>query len=325
MYCRTHLLAAVSSTLAVYGLWSGAARAQTTVAFQEGATNQFGTYTGTLDNELFGYSGSLFDFNNGAGASLQWGTEVIGQQRRIIMRFENLQAPTGASVVTAASIQLYKADGVITSRPPFTVQAFRIADANAGWNEGDKAIEDQMAGDAGSDWSHRDHAAGTVWAGSSGLNTPGTDYIEPAMDAVTVDPADPPETTYEWDLDPLLVQQWVDGGVNAGFLLVGAEDVNLTAMPIISRNNTSAPDRRPALVIRFEAVEASFDAVQLGDTFAQEFLSETGKTYMLEYTTEPGVGDWVPTGAALAGDGQAMQFFDPTGYSTSKTYRILFQ
>ena len=246
---RPRDLAAVICAFVVCGSLAGAARASV-VTFQEGTANVFGTYTGTADNELFGYSSSLYDFNNGAGTSLQWGTEVLGQQRRIIMRFENLQTPAGEPTVASAKIQLYKSSAPIATRPPFSVSVFQIADANAGWNEGDKAIENQVSGDTGSDWNHLDHTVGPTWIGGPGLVTPGTSYIDPAMDATTVDPNDVVDTLYEWDLSPAVVQQWVDGGINAGLLFVGAEDVAGTALPIWSRNHGSA-GQRPALVVEF--------------------------------------------------------------------------
>ena len=246
---RPHRLVAVFC--AVVGCYSLAGVGQATeITFQEGTANSFGVYSGTSDNELFGYSSSLFDFNNGAGASLQWGTEVLGQQRRIIMRFENLQAPVGQTTVGSAKIQLYKSSAPVPTRPSFPVSVVQIADANAGWNEGDKAIANQSSGDTGSDWNHLDHTVGPTWTGGPGLVTPGTSYIDPAMDVTTVDPNDVVDTLYEWALSPAVVQQWVDGGINAGLLFIGAEDVAGTALPIWSRNHGSAA-QRPALVIDF--------------------------------------------------------------------------
>ena len=325
MNCRTHRIAAATCAFAVYGLCTGAAPAQTVVTFQEGAPNMFGTYTGTADNELFGYSSSLFDFNNGAGSSLQWGTEVLGQQRRIIMRFENLQAPAGQPVVATAKVRLQKGSAPSPTRPSFTVEVFRIADANAGWNEGNKTIANQVAGDTGSDWNHLDHTAGPTWIGGPGLATPGTSYLVPALDATVVDPADPIDTPYEWDLDPAMVQTWVDGGTNAGLLFIGAEDVDGTAMPIYSRNNNAYPPGRPALEVRFEPLGAEFTTVPVTEVVAMEFGSLPGRTYALESTTDPVNESWDPAGAVLTGSGQPMQFFDPAGGSPEKIYRISFE
>ena len=59
------------------------------------------------------------------------------------------------------------------------------------------------------------------------------------------------------------------------------------------------------------------------DVFALEFASEEGLTYELESTEDPQVGDWTSTGARIDGNGGPIQMFDPTGFSTSKAYRVV--
>jgi hypothetical protein len=56
------------------------------------------------------------------------------------------------------------------------------------------------------------------------------------------------------------------------------------------------------------------------DTFATEFLSEAGISYELECSTNQ--VDWEATGAIAEGNGGTLTLFDPSGYSTSKQYRV---
>ena len=56
------------------------------------------------------------------------------------------------------------------------------------------------------------------------------------------------------------------------------------------------------------------------DTFATEFLSDAGTNYELECTTNQ--VDWEATGAIVEGTGSTLTLYDPSGYSTSKQYRV---
>ena len=67
-----------------------------------------------------------------------------------------------------------------------------------------------------------------------------------------------------------------------------------------------------------------FDTVEVADTTGMEFLSANGAFYYLEYTTDlVAPTNWTATGATIAGNGDTLILFDPTGTDTSKTYRIL--
>jgi hypothetical protein len=79
----------------------------------------------------------------------------------------------------------------------------------------------------------------------------------------------------------------------------------------------------PAIRAIMMGEDLRFWEIGLNDTQGLEFLSETGTTYALEYA-EPSVPDlYLDTGARRDGDGTVLTFFDPTGFSTSKTYRIV--
>jgi hypothetical protein len=64
-------------------------------------------------------------------------------------------------------------------------------------------------------------------------------------------------------------------------------------------------------------------AVDVDSEFGLEFSSETSTLYGLEFTTDlVSSSNYQRTGALLEGNGGSMQIFDPTGFSTSKAYRV---
>ena len=69
--------------------------------------------------------------------------------------------------------------------------------------------------------------------------------------------------------------------------------------------------------------EVSFTNAVVDDVMGMAFDTDLGATYELEYAEPPLTNDWLLTGATLEGDGGSMIFFDPTGPSTSKVYRIV--
>lgn len=64
-------------------------------------------------------------------------------------------------------------------------------------------------------------------------------------------------------------------------------------------------------------------ALQLNDAGGLEFQSVTGVTYSLEFAVPPDTNFFFESGAVHTGDGSALTFFDPTGASTDKVYRIV--
>lgn len=65
----------------------------------------------------------------------------------------------------------------------------------------------------------------------------------------------------------------------------------------------------------------AFTNIVVDDVAGMEFASAIGSTYHLE-ASDNVVTNYQPTGAILEGSGQNLVFFDPTGPSTSKVYRI---
>ena len=72
------------------------------------------------------------------------------------------------------------------------------------------------------------------------------------------------------------------------------------------------------------AFEVSFDTITVAAAAAMEFTSVLGAVYQLQSTMSivPPT-NWVETGATITGNGDALLLFDPTGFATQKTYRVL--
>jgi hypothetical protein len=74
-----------------------------------------------------------------------------------------------------------------------------------------------------------------------------------------------------------------------------------------------------------EPVTISFTNIIVEDTAALEFNTTPGVTYRLQSTTNLQATGWVSSGTLILGAGGTQLAFDPTGFSTSKTYRIIVQ
>jgi len=73
----------------------------------------------------------------------------------------------------------------------------------------------------------------------------------------------------------------------------------------------------------FVATSQNFIDVVVEDTDGMEFQSEASQPYRLEYAIAPNSNTWIDTGAVLTGDGNIMTFFDATGPSATKSYRVV--
>ena len=70
--------------------------------------------------------------------------------------------------------------------------------------------------------------------------------------------------------------------------------------------------------------KVSFTLVAMEDTVAMEFVSQSNVVYRLDSTTDLVTPDsFVSTGAYTLGSGTNQFLFDPSGFSTSKAYRIV--
>jgi hypothetical protein len=68
---------------------------------------------------------------------------------------------------------------------------------------------------------------------------------------------------------------------------------------------------------------AEIQDVSITNVTALAFQSVSDINYRLEYTTNLPAQIWTDAGFVIIGNGDALNAYDPTGFSTSKTYRIL--
>jgi hypothetical protein len=67
----------------------------------------------------------------------------------------------------------------------------------------------------------------------------------------------------------------------------------------------------------------SFTNIVVENVAALEFQSDPSTVYRLEYITDPVDTNWTDAGFWVFGDGGLRNAYDPAGFSTQKTYRIL--
>lgn len=61
----------------------------------------------------------------------------------------------------------------------------------------------------------------------------------------------------------------------------------------------------------------------VSDAHTLQFNSEPGVHYKLQFLADGTTNTWVDSGGFVTGNGGAMHFFDPAGYASNKTYRIV--
>ena len=126
-----------------------------------------------------------------------------------------------------------------------------------------------------------------------------------------------PYTTYR---DGVLLDEWPNGGNYGTDNLELGSGGSLNGGPTIELDYLRWDDTggyEPTIP------EVTFTNMVVDDVAGMAFDSDLGATYELEYSEPPLTNDWIVTGATLEGDGGSLIFFDPTGPSTSKVYRIL--
>ena len=63
--------------------------------------------------------------------------------------------------------------------------------------------------------------------------------------------------------------------------------------------------------------------IQVDDVIGMAFDSFTGTTYRLQHTTNMSGGVWTDADYVMFGTGEEMTAFDPSGFSTQKSYRVV--
>lgn len=106
------------------------------------------------------------------------------------------------------------------------------------------------------------------------------------------------------------------------------EGVNAGPTGFISiqyRNNGESYDGNICGFQLIEAEPVAIHAASISGVMGLTFLSESNAVYRLQSTTNLMSGDWVTTPVIYQGNGAPMAAFDPTGFSTSKAYRVFQQ
>ena len=67
----------------------------------------------------------------------------------------------------------------------------------------------------------------------------------------------------------------------------------------------------------------NISTVEVANVFGLQFQTASGTMYRLEASTDPVSNNFQSTGAFLEGDGEVREMFDPTGFSTTKNYRVV--
>jgi hypothetical protein len=72
-----------------------------------------------------------------------------------------------------------------------------------------------------------------------------------------------------------------------------------------------------------ESSPLEFMDIAAEDTPGVQFQSGLNQTYRFEYAAPPAPNTWFETGATMTGDGNMMTFFDPSGPSATRLYRVM--
>jgi hypothetical protein len=186
------------------------------VSFQQGGNNIFvAGYSGTDDAQILGADpccSGFEDANIGGKNATQIGNASGASTRRTLIRFTGLNVMAGQfSSIDSAKIVLRKANGP-TGGGTDDIEMVAVDDMNADWVEGAQILFPASI-DGSCSWNSK--ADPTAWVGGAGGGTIGAtqDTI------VAVSGNDAPNTNYEFDIDPALVEQWINGGTNGGMLI----------------------------------------------------------------------------------------------------------
>ena len=282
-FCRLKL---AGIGLVALVLWAGPGYTEV-VSFQQGANNAFvAGYAGTEDNQILGADPCCTGFedaNVGGRNATQVGNASGASTRRTLIRFTGLEVMAGEfASIDAAMIVLRKANGA-TGGGTDDIEMVAIDDANADWVEGNGNYAPASV-DGSSSWYSKAHP--TAWVGGDGGGALGA--TQHTIFAVSAN--DAPNTNYEFDVDPTLVEQWINGGTNAGMLVKEVNEFDGvgsgTDLQIewYSSEHGVAGDipNRPRLEITYTAVVPADPANIVG-------LSVTGSDAVIEWEGQAGV------------------------------------
>lgn len=249
--------------LSVFGIASAASAE--VISFRNGANNALVTnYGGTEDTLLNSNAG--FEHNGyGALTASLTGRETIAATglvtyRTALVRFDLSALQGQYSSINSATLTLYQAETGVQF-PDFEFGVHEVSAANSAWVEGTTA-----AGVAGNpDWEHLSHDAQT-WAGSAGLQTPGVDYVTPALATGTYQAggagSDRNGTPYDFALPGALVAKWIEGD-NPGVVLQKS-DLSTDGLFQFRTSEFATVSLRPVLTIDYTPIPEPAGLAVLG-------------------------------------------------------------
>lgn len=204
-----------------------------------------------LDNTL--YEDPTGSLSNGSGDHCFAGLTAHFSIRRAVFAFDLSTIPSG-SIVQSVEFRLTMDRAAGISGP----QPMSLHRMTASWGEGVSAFADSFSGGGAgvpavvndATWLHRFYPA-TFWS------QPGGDFAATTLATTMVPDA---LAQYQWGSTPemvAVVQSWInDPATNFGWMLIGAEAVELSARRFFTREALN-PDDRPHLIVTYGTLAAS--------------------------------------------------------------------
>jgi hypothetical protein len=209
-------------------------------------TDGYGAAVNTAKDTFVRSTAATYNF----GATTSWNSSSM----KMLALFDLSSIPAG-STINSATLSFFQTNGGAAGA--FTITAYAIAAANAGWAEGTgNGSANAGAGEPCWDAKEADGSGGvtTAWAGSAGLSTSGTDYAASSIGSVAGNRSDANGTEYALSLDPTTVAAWC-GTSNPGILLT------ISAAPGgIGSSDHATTGYRPKLVVEYTEAGGSFKA-----------------------------------------------------------------
>lgn len=210
------------------------------------------TFQASRDAVILFADNQLADSNFGSRTLLDVGTHgATNGLRHSLIGFDLSSLAGQIGTVNSVTLRLHVLEDALFPSGSNTVELYRLADANAGWIEGEVTWNERQPGVAS-------------WAGSAGASTAGTDYVSTLLASKSFDTT----TDGVFDLvisgaDAGFVLDWVSG-TNAGFLLKPTHTVQPSNNLILfhSREATD-PTLRPELIVDFTPVTVILLAIDI--------------------------------------------------------------
>lgn len=182
-----------------------------------------------------------------------------------------------------------------------------------------------------------DHDRDTGYLGGGSQLAVGADYLIQGVSVFAFSGAG--QTDFAWtfvgagtfdnshtnlDLEMAVDPSQLGSPTSFAFVLVGDNELNGNTQDYYP-DTSGGGSGGGFFVYRFSALvtQPVVNAVSVGSVAALEIDSRGGEFYQLQYVTNALSTNWAFAGHPVAGTGSNLVLFDPTGYSTAKTYRVI--